>query len=126
LLGRFLEQTTLAESPDTDGVATSVQLMTFHACKGLEFPVVFMLGVEEGLFPSVHGDESEEEREELEEERRLCYVGMTRARERLYMSHASFRRVWGDLLYQYPARFFKEIPEKFVEVRDFSKNAGRF
>jgi DNA helicase-2/ATP-dependent DNA helicase PcrA len=126
LLGRFLEQTTLAESPDTDGVATSVQLMTFHACKGLEFPVVFMLGVEEGLFPSVHGDESEEEAEELEEERRLCYVGMTRARERLYMCHASFRRVWGDLLYQYPARFFKEIPEKYVEVRDFSKAAGRF
>jgi DNA helicase-2/ATP-dependent DNA helicase PcrA len=126
LLGRFLEQTTLAESPDTDGVATSVQLMTFHACKGLEFPVVFMLGVEEGLFPSVHGDESEEEAEELEEERRLCYVGMTRARERLYMCHAAFRRVWGDLLYQYPARFFKEIPEQYVEVRDFSKAAGRF
>ena len=126
LLGRFLEQTTLAESPDTDGVATSVQLMTFHACKGLEFPVVFMLGVEEGLFPSVHGDENEEATEELEEERRLCYVGMTRARERLYMCHASFRRVWGDLLYQYPARFFKEIPEQYVEVRDYSKAAGRF
>jgi DNA helicase-2/ATP-dependent DNA helicase PcrA len=126
LLGRFLEQTTLAESPDTDGVATSVQLMTFHACKGLEFPVVFMLGVEEGLFPSVHGEEGEDESDELEEERRLCYVGMTRARERLYMCHATFRRVWGDLLYQYPARFFKEIPEKYVEVRDFSKVAGRF
>jgi DNA helicase-2/ATP-dependent DNA helicase PcrA len=126
LLGRFLEQTALAESPDTDGIATSVQLMTFHACKGLEFPVVFMLGVEEGLFPSVRGDESSEEEEEVEEERRLCYVGMTRARERLYMSHASFRRVWGDLLYQYPARFFKEIPEHFVEIRDYAKAAGRF
>ena len=126
LLGRFLEQTTLAESPDTDGVATSVQLMTFHACKGLEFPVVFMLGMEEGLFPSVHGEEDEEESDELEEERRLCYVGMTRARERLYLCHASFRRVWGDLLYQYPARFFKEIPEKYIENRDFSKAAGRF
>jgi DNA helicase-2/ATP-dependent DNA helicase PcrA len=127
LLGRFLEQTTLAESPDsTEGVGSSVQLMTFHACKGLEFPVVFMLGVEEGLFPSVHGEESKEGTDEIEEERRLCYVGMTRARERLYMSHASFRRVWGDLLYQYPARFFNEIPEKYVRVRDFSKNAGRF
>ncbi len=126
LLGRFLEQTTLAESPDTDGIATSVQMMTFHACKGLEFPVVFMLGVEEGLFPSVHGEESEDESDELEEERRLCYVGMTRARERLYMCHATFRRVWGDLLYQYPARFFKEIPERYFEIRDFSKNAGRF
>jgi len=124
LLGRFLEQMTLAESPDTDGMATSLQLMTFHGCKGLEFPVVFMVGVEEGLFPSVRGDEDDDL--EIEEERRLCYVGMTRARERLYMSHASFRRVWGDLLYQYPARFFKEIPDRYVEIRDFAKDAGRF
>ncbi|CAN5951494.1 unnamed protein product [Sphagnum jensenii] len=106
LLGRFLEQTTLAEAPETDGVSSSVQLMTFHGCKGLEFPVVFMLGVEEGLFPSVRGEQGEDESDEVEEERRLCYVGMTRAREHLYMSHATFRRVWGDLLYQYPARFF--------------------
>ncbi len=126
LLGRFLEQTTLAEAPDTDGVSASVQLMTFHACKGLEFPVVFMLGVEEGLFPSVHGEDTEKEALELEEERRLCYVGMTRARERLYMCHASFRRVWGDLLYQYPARFFDEIPGQYVEVRDYSKADSRF
>jgi DNA helicase-2/ATP-dependent DNA helicase PcrA len=124
LLGRFLEQTTLAEAPDTDGVSSSLQLMTFHGCKGLEFPVVFMVGVEEGLFPSIRG--SEEDEDEIEEERRLCYVGMTRARERLYMSHATFRRVWGDLLYQYPARFFKEVSEKYFEVRDFSKEAGRF
>ncbi len=122
MLGRFLEQTSLAESPETDGMASSVPLMTFHGCKGLEFPVVFMVGVEEGLFPSVRNSESDDDEEELEEERRLCYVGMTRARERLYMSHATFRRVWGDMLYQYPARFFKEIPEKYVEVRDFSKN----
>ena len=120
LLGRFLEQTTLAEAPETDGVSSSVQLMTFHGCKGLEFPVVFMVGVEEGLFPSIRGP-ADEDSDEIEEERRLCYVGMTRAREHLYMSHATFRRVWGDLLYQYPARFFKEIPEKYVEVRDFSK-----
>lgn len=126
LLGHFLEQTTLAESPDSgDGVASSVQLMTFHGCKGLEFPVVFMLGLEEGLFPSVRGDEGEDEELEVEEERRLCYVGMTRARERLYMTHATFRRVWGDLLYQYPARFFEEVPKKYFEVRDFSKGAGR-
>ena len=124
LLGRFLEQTTLAEAPETDGVASSVQLMTFHGCKGLEFPVVFMVGVEEGLFPSIRGDEADAESDEIEEERRLCYVGMTRARERLYMSHATFRRVWGDLLYQYPARFFKEIPERYVEVRDFSKESN--
>jgi DNA helicase-2/ATP-dependent DNA helicase PcrA len=121
LLGRFLEQTTLAEAPETDGVSSSVQLMTFHGCKGLEFPVVFMVGVEEGLFPSIRGEESGDNSDEVEEERRLCYVGMTRARERLYMSHATFRRVWGDLLYQYPARFFKEIPDRYFEIRDFSK-----
>ena len=124
LLGRFLEQTTLAETPDTEGMSSVLQLMTFHGCKGLEFPVVFMVGVEEGLFPSVRGNEEDED--EIEEERRLCYVGITRARERLYMSHATFRRVWGDLLYQYPARFFKEIPERYFEVRDFTKDAGRF
>lgn len=121
LLGRFLEQTTLAEAPETDGVSSSVQLMTFHGCKGLEFPVVFMVGVEEGLFPSIRGEKSGDNSDEVEEERRLCYVGMTRARERLYMSHATFRRVWGDLLYQYPARFFKEIPDRYFEIRDFSK-----
>ncbi len=125
LLGRFLEQTSLAEAPETDGMSSSVQLMTFHGCKGLEFPIVFMVGVEEGLFPSVRGDESgDKEAEEVEEERRLCYVGMTRARIRLYMSHATFRRVWGDLLYQYPARFFSEVPERYFEVRDFSKEAN--
>ncbi len=126
LLGRFLEQTTLAESPDTDGMESSVQMMTFHACKGLEFPVVFMLGLEEGLFPSVREGEADADLE-VEEERRLCYVGMTRAREKLYMTHATFRRVWGDLLYQYPARFFEEIPKDYFEVRDFSKvSTSRF
>jgi DNA helicase-2/ATP-dependent DNA helicase PcrA len=125
LLGHFLEQTTLATSADNaDGTETSVQMMTFHGCKGLEFPVVFMVGCEEGLFPSVRDGDDEDQ--EVEEERRLCYVGMTRAREHLYMSHATFRRVWGDLLYQYPARFFKEIPENYFEVRDFAQKAGRF
>ncbi len=125
LLGRFLEQMTLAETPDTEGASSSVQLMTFHGCKGLEFPVVFMLGVEEGLFPSIRGDEGDDESDEIEEERRLCYVGMTRAREHLYMCSATFRRVWGDLLYQYPARFFEEISDHFFEERDYSENAGR-
>ncbi len=127
LLGRFLEQTTLAENPDQEdgSPGSSLQMMTFHGCKGLEFPVVFMLGCEEGLFPSVRDGDGDED-SEVEEERRLCYVGMTRARERLYMTHASFRRVWGDLLYQYPARFFKEIPDSYFEFRDFSKNSGRY
>jgi DNA helicase-2/ATP-dependent DNA helicase PcrA len=126
LLGRFLEQTSLAENTE-EGKAgdTGVQMMTFHACKGLEFPVVFMLGCEEGLFPSIRDGEDDADME-IEEERRLCYVGMTRAREKLYMTHASFRRVWGDLLYQYPARFFKEIPEAYFDFRDLAKSSGRF
>lgn len=124
LLARFLEATALAESPETDGALDSIQLMTFHACKGLEFPVVFMLGLEEGLFPSVREGEADE-KAELEEERRLCYVGMTRARKQLYMCFAVFRRVWGDLLYQYPARFFDEIPEQYFEVRDYSKQQSQ-
>ena len=106
-------------------MASSVQMMTFHACKGLEFPVVFMIGVEEGLFPSVRSGEEDED-SEVEEERRLCYVGMTRARQYLYMTHATFRRVWGETLYQYPARFFSEIPESHIETRDFSRESGRF
>jgi DNA helicase-2/ATP-dependent DNA helicase PcrA len=124
LLGRFLEQTALVEAPETDGMESSLQLMTFHGCKGLEFPVVFMVGVEEGLFPSIRGNEADADEMEIEEERRLCYVGMTRARRHLYMSHATFRRVWGDLLYQYPARFFEEIPEKYIDVRDYSKETS--
>ena len=123
LIGHFLEQTALASAPETDGMESSVQLMTFHGCKGLEFPVVFMMGLEEGLFPSIRGEEDADDLE-VEEERRLCYVGMTRARERLYMAHATFRRVWGDLLYQYPARFFEEIPAKYFEIRDFSKESN--
>ncbi len=117
----FLESVSLADAPETDGQQSSIQLMTFHGCKGLEFPMVFMVGCEEGLFPSVKGDDDRVIERELEEERRLCYVGMTRARRLLYMSHAAFRRVWGNMLYQYPARFFNEIPANLVQVRDHGR-----
>ncbi len=123
-LSRFLEQNTLSDVPELEGQMAAVQMMTFHGCKGLEFPVVFMVGMEEGLFPSVRRGEMNDDIE-LEEERRLCYVGMTRARERLYLLHAQLRRVWGDLLYQYPARFFDEIPEKYVETRTLEQSLAR-
>lgn len=91
-----------------------VQLMTLHAAKGLEFPIVFMVGVEEGMFPSRRSmDEGN-----LEEERRLCYVGITRARQRLYMSYAELRRVHGVEQLGAPSQFLKEIPpECLVETR---------
>ncbi len=89
-----------------------VQLMTLHAAKGLEFPLVFMAGMEEGLFP--HG-RSVEDPARLEEERRLCYVGITRARTQLYLSYAETRRLHGSEMYQAPSRFIREIPAELVE-----------
>ena len=92
-----------------------VQLMTLHSAKGLEFPMVFMVGMEEGLFPhSMSAGQSGR----LEEERRLCYVGITRARQRLILSYAESRRQFGAIQYHTPSRFMKEIPkELLVEVR---------
>lgn len=92
-----------------------VQLMTMHSSKGLEFPLVFIVGMEEGLFPS---QRSLEEEGKLEEERRLCYVGITRAREQLVLSCAEHRRLYGQDLYPSPSRFISEIPEHLInEVR---------
>ncbi len=96
-----------------------VQLMTLHAAKGLEFPLVFMVGMEEGLFPSL---QSLEDAGRLEEERRLCYVGMTRAMERLYMTYAECRRLYGRETYPRESRFLREIPpEHLAEVRGQSR-----
>jgi DNA helicase-2/ATP-dependent DNA helicase PcrA len=99
-----------------------VQMMTMHSSKGLEFPLVFIVGMEEGLFPS---QRSLEEEGKLEEERRLCYVGITRAREQLVLSCAEHRRLYGQDLYPSPSRFISEIPDKLInEVR--GKHASNF
>jgi DNA helicase-2/ATP-dependent DNA helicase PcrA len=90
----------------------AVQLMTFHSAKGLEFPVVFMVGMEEGLFPH---QSALTDPDEMEEERRLCYVGMTRARERLYMVYAEKRRLYGSVQWNSPSRFIEEIPVELVK-----------
>ncbi len=120
LLSLFIEQSTLSSDVDQlEASASSVKLMTLHSSKGLEFPVVFLVGMEDGLFPSVR-NWGEPTDEDIEEERRLCYVGMTRAREVLYLSGAVIRRIWGDVSYQEPSRFFSEIPEEHLEMRDFS------
>ena len=95
-----------------DEFEDAVQLMTLHSAKGLEFPLVFMVGVEEGMFPS---QMSAEEAGRLEEERRLCYVGMTRAMEKLYIIYAETRRVYGQEKYHKPSRFIKELPTNCVE-----------
>src|SRR5207237_6875105 len=88
-------------------------LMTLHSAKGLEFPVVFITGLEDGVFPHVRslGDP-----DELEEERRLCYVGITRARERLYLCHAWSRTLFGSTDYYPPSRFLAEIPRELVHA----------
>jgi len=92
-----------------------VQLMTLHSAKGLEFKLVFLVGVEEGLFPS---QQSVDDVGRLEEERRLCYVGMTRAMQHLYITYAESRRLYGRESYPRPSRFLREIPaEHMHEVR---------
>jgi len=108
----YLEQVALITDLDNyDPEQQRVTLMTLHAAKGLEFPVVFMTGMEEGIFPhSRSGDGGEE----LAEERRLCYVGMTRAMQKLYLSHARRRRVYGTYQFNPPSRFLGEIPTELL------------
>jgi DNA helicase II / ATP-dependent DNA helicase PcrA len=109
----FLEQVALVTDLDSyDGSLDRITLMTLHAAKGLEYPVVFMSGMEEGLFPHSRTSSSEEN---LEEERRLAYVGMTRAMEKLYLTHARQRRIYGDFQFNPPSRFLGEIPPHLVE-----------
>jgi len=115
-LDAFLAHAAL-EAGDTQGDPHEdcVQLMTLHSAKGLEFPLVFLVGMEEGLFPH---SMSSEDPARLEEERRLCYVGMTRAMQALYLCHAESRRLHGSENYPLPSRFLREIPPRLLrEVR---------
>ena len=120
-LEEFLEQVALVA--DTDDLADDdrVVLMTLHSAKGLEFPNVFLVGVEEGVFPH-HRALSDPD--EMEEERRLAYVGITRAMERLFMSHSWSRMLFGSTQYNPPSRFFDEIPEALLDVRGDRRPAG--
>jgi DNA helicase II / ATP-dependent DNA helicase PcrA len=115
-LASFLESLTLVSDQDElegedEGAVT---LMTLHTAKGLEFPVVFVVGLEDGVFPHVR---SLSDPEQLEEERRLCYVGLTRAQQRLYVTHADHRTLWGGTSYNPPSRFLDELPDELVDLR---------
>ena len=130
MLSAFLSHAALeAGEGQADEFDDAVQLMTLHSAKGLEFPLVFMVGVEEGMFPS---QMSAEDAVRLEEERRLCYVGMTRAMQKLYITHAEMRRLYGQDKYHKPSRFIRELPETCLEeVRMKAKvsrpvSSGRF
>lgn len=108
----FLEQIALVNDVDSyESVDSRVTLMTLHSAKGLEFPIVFLCGLEEGLFPH---NRTLMNPEEIEEERRLCYVGITRAERQLYLSNATTRTVFGRTAGYMPSRFLKEIPEEFL------------
>jgi DNA helicase-2/ATP-dependent DNA helicase PcrA len=110
----FLEEVALVSSADTSAGKEKVTLMTIHAAKGLEFPVVFMVGMEEGIFPSSRVYEAGPK--ELEEERRLCYVGMTRAREELHLSHAQSRLQFGQRNYNSVSRFIADMGDQVASI----------
>ena len=112
-LSGFLEEVALMTDIDNyNAEAESVVMMTLHSAKGLEFPVVFIVGVEEGLFP---GNQVMYDPTEIEEERRLCYVGITRAKEKLYITNARSRMIYGNTNLTRPSRFILEIPEELTE-----------
>lgn len=122
-LAAFLSQAALeAGEYQAEEHSDAVQLMTLHSAKGLEFPLVFICGLEEGMFPSQQsGDDSER----LEEERRLCYVGMTRAMQKLYLTHAESRRLYGQEQYNRPSRFIREIPADCLEEIRLTTNVSK-
>jgi DNA helicase-2/ATP-dependent DNA helicase PcrA len=117
-LGEFLTQISLISDLDSlEEESESVTLMTLHAAKGLEFPVVFLAGLEEGIFPHSRSFNSNTE---MEEERRLMYVGVTRAEDLLYLTYARKRLIWGDYKYCTPSRFLREIPQNLI-VTNYAK-----
>jgi len=114
-LGGFLEEVALATDMDSyDENADCVSLMTLHAAKGLEFPVVFIPGAEEGIFP---GMQAMANPEEIEEDRRLAYVGITRAKEKLYIIHANYRMLYGHTVRNRLSRYVEEIDQSLLEKR---------
>jgi len=115
-LSGFLEEVALvADIDNLEEDSDHVVLMTLHSAKGLEFPYVYMTGMEEGLFPSYMSITADDARTELEEERRLCYVGITRAEKGLMLSAARQRMLRGEIQYNNISRFVKEIPKEYLD-----------
>ena len=118
-LGRFLNDLALiADTDDGDVETAEVTLMTLHAAKGLEFPVVFLIGMEEGVFPL---SRASEDQDELEEERRLAYVGITRAEEILFLTNANSRVLYGKTSYNRPTRFLREISDDLLQYQGLAR-----
>ncbi|CRZ33833.1 DNA helicase-2/ATP-dependent DNA helicase PcrA [Herbinix hemicellulosilytica] len=138
-LNGFLEEVSLVSDIDSmDESKDNIVLMTLHSAKGLEFPYVYICGMEEGTFPGYMAINAENPEEEIEEERRLCYVGITRAQKRLSLSAAKFRMFRGEMHYNKPSRFIHEIPRHLLKITspdkktvykfaddDFSKESGQ-
>lgn len=124
-LAGFLEQVSLVadsdEIPEGEDHGGVVTMMTLHTAKGLEFPTVFLTGLEDGIFPH---SRTFDDKNEIEEERRLAYVGLTRAEHRLYLSRAESRSSWGPPKYNPPSRFLDEIPESVIEWRNKPTTSG--
>lgn len=121
-LGRFLNDLALiADTDDGEAEAAEVTLMTLHAAKGLEFSVVFLIGMEEGVFPL---SRASEEPDELEEERRLAYVGITRAEEILFLTNANTRTLFGKTSYNRPSRFLREISDDLLQYQGLARPAN--
>ena len=117
----FLENVALVSDIDTlqEGNG-AVALMTLHSAKGLEFPIVFMVGMEENIFPTSRARQALSQ-SAMEEERRLCYVGMTRARQKLYLVNASMRTLYGSESFNHPSRFLSEVPEALIACENAKK-----
>jgi DNA helicase-2/ATP-dependent DNA helicase PcrA len=111
-LPKFLEELSLRTNAEEQAFTPSIKLMTLHNSKGLEFSVVFLVGLEEDLFPHIN---TKDDPKAIEEERRLCYVGMTRAKRQLYLCSAIYRYMWGTARFMRPSRFLKEIPAQYFE-----------
>ena len=119
-LGEFLTQVSLVSDIDgLDEIANNVTLMTLHSSKGLEFPIIYLAGCDEGIFPSARTMNT---KSELEEERRLMYVGITRAKTKLYLTTARRRQMWGEYKYYTPSRFLDEIPPHLIENESSDKS----
>ncbi len=123
LLGEFLQQVALVSDLDSmENETNNITMMTLHAAKGLEFPTVFITGMDEGIFPSQRTLQSNSE---IEEERRLMYVGVTRAEEKLYLISAKRRQTWGEYRYYNPSRFIEEIPANLIESMESEGRLSR-